>query len=262
MNSPLDFTSLLSFGRRSLTSLFAIALLGFSSSLPVASLHAQDAATAADDEDADFETLYFKANDLMRAQKWPEAAATMLKAIESTGDFGWEDYGKAFGGVYFDYGTCLLQLADYPSAAAAFKSCSQSDELAKDTKIPGENKRKNIAIFGLGFCEDKLGNPDEALKLYAQYEALPPDPAEFELVRSALALRKGSANLHVGNVTDGTTEIQKIFDNKDEWKVGPQFLMQGLLELGLGWVESAVKDPSKADGLEKSAHLFLDKYQG
>lgn len=259
MNSPLDFNSLQSLVRRSLASVFAVALLGFSGSFSLAPLHAQDAA-ADDDEDADFETLYFKGNDLMRSQKWPEAAATMLKAIEATGDFGWEDYGKAFGGVYFDYGTCLLQLADYQGAHAAFKSCSQSDELAKDTKIPGENKRKNIAIFELGFCEDKLGNPEEALKLYAQYEAIPPDPAEMEIVRSALALRKGTANLHVGKVAEGTAEIQKIFDNKDEWKVGPQFLMQGLLELGLGWVESAVKDPSKADGLEKSAHLFLDKY--
>ena len=259
MNSPFDFTPFLSLAKRSLALVFAIALLGFAAAFPGVSVHAQDDA-AADDEDADFETLYFKANDLMRAQKWKEAADTMLKAIESTGDFGWEDFGKAFGGVYFDYGTCLLQLADYQSARDAFKSCTQSEELAKDTKIPGENKRKNIAMFELGFCEDKLGNSDEALKLYAAYEALPPDPAEVELVRSALALRKGSANLHIGNIDAGTAEIEKIFENKDAWKVGPQFLMQGLLELGLGWVESAVKEPSNADGLEKSAHLFLDKY--
>lgn len=226
------------------------------------SVLAQDApAAAAADDDEDFESLYFKANDLMRENNFEAAAETLLKAINSVGDFGWEDYGKSFGGVYFDYGTSLLQLGRYEDAKEAFMTCSQSEELAKDTKIPGENKRKSLALFEWGFCEDKLGNPEEALKLYQQYLNIPPPPEELELVRSSLALRLGSAYLHANKVAEGTAEIQKIFENKEDWKVGPQFLMQGLLELGLGWVDQADKNPDQAEGIETTANLFLDQHE-
>lgn len=215
----------------------------------------------AQDEDEDFEALYFKASDLMRENKFAEARTVLEKAIASVGDFGWEDYGKGFGGIYFDYGTCLLRLNEWEAAREAFKTCSESDELAKDSKIPSTNKRKNIALFEWGFCEDKIGNPEEALKLYQRYVAIPPDAAELQLVRSALALRLGTAYLHAGNLEEGKKEIQGIFDNKVEWKVGAEFLMQGLLELGLGWINEATKDPALAGGIEKSAHLFLDEHE-
>jgi len=217
---------------------------------------AQDAA-----EDEDFEALYFKSSDLMRENKFEEAKVMLEKAIASVGDFGWEDYGKGFGGVYFDYGTCLLRLNMFEAARDAFKACSESDELAKDSKIGSTNKRKNIALFEWGFCEDKLGNPEKALELYQQYIDSMPDETEMLMVRSALALRMGAAHLHSGNLEAGTAKIQEIFENKAEWRVGAEFLMQGLLELGLGWIDQAVANPGQAAEIAKSAHLFLDEHE-
>jgi len=240
--------------RRS-TSLLFIAALAFSG-LFGSTASAQDAA-----EDEDFEALYFKSSDLMRENKFAEAKVMLEKALASVGDFGWEDYGKGFGGVYFDYGTCLLRLNMFEDARDAFKACSESDELAKDSKIGSTNKRKNIALFEWGFCEDKLGNPEKALELYQQYIDAKPDETELMMVRSALALRMGAAHLHAGDLEAGTAKIQEIFENKAEWRVGAEFLMQGLLELGLGWIDQAVANPGQATEIAKSAHLFLDEHE-
>ncbi len=237
-------------------SLLVIVVMAFSGMFAVTA-SAQDAAA----EDEDFEALYFKASDLMVENKFEEAKAMLEKAFASVGDFGWEDYGKGFGGVYFDYGTCLLRLNMFEDARDAFKACSESDVLAKDSKIGSTNKRKNIALFEWGFCEDKLGDPKKALELYQQYIDAKPDETELMLVRSALALRMGSAHLHSGNLEAGTAKIQEIFENKAEWRVGAEFLMQGLLELGLGWIDQAVANPGQATEIAKSAHLFLDEHE-
>ena len=237
------------------TWLLVIAALAFAS-WSAAPVSAQDAA-----EDEDFEALYFKSSDLMRENKFEEAKVMLEKAIASVGDFGWEDYGKGFGGVFFDYGTCLLRLNMFEDARDAFKAFSESDELAKDSKIGSTNKRKNIALFEWGFCEDKLGNPEKALELYQQYIDSMPDETELMMVRSALALRMGSAYLHSGNLEAGTAKIQEIFENKNEWRVGAEFLMQGLLELGLGWIDQAVANPGQATEIAKSAHMFLDEHE-
>ncbi len=45
--------------------------------------------------------------------------------------------------------------------------------------------------------------------------------------------------MKLGRVEEGIASVQELFDNQEAWKVNPQFLMQGVLELGLAWVEQA-----------------------
>ncbi|MCB1235703.1 MAG: tetratricopeptide repeat protein, partial [Verrucomicrobiae bacterium] len=217
---------------------------------------------AAEEEDLSVEGLYRTASELAIEGKFEESAAKFEKLFDLVGDLLCEDYGPQSGGIVFDYGNALIQLQRWADARDAFQRCHtfSKTECAK-SKIPGENTREKLALFQWGFCEAQLGNHEQALQLYDQYLAAKPDPAELAKIRNGFKLRYGTSLVKVGKLAEGSAAITELFDNREAWQVTPQFLMQGLLELGLGWVENAQKasTPAQIAEIEKSANLFLDK---
>ncbi len=217
----------------------------------------------AQDEDVSVETLYRAAAELGVEGKFAEAIEKYEKLFDLAGEFLCEDFGPQAGGIVFDYGSALLQIQEWEKARDAFERCHTFDEKeCSKSKVNNENTRKNLALFQWGFCESQLGNHARALELYDQYlETAKTDPTEIAKIRSAFKLRRGSALVKVGRLEEGAAEITELFDKRMEWQVSSQFLMQGLLELGMGWIELARKaeTPEAVSQIEIQGHLFLDK---
>lgn len=220
------------------------------------------------EEDVSVESLYRKAFELNVAGKYKEASDTFEKMFDLSGgtETLFEDYGEKAGGFYFDYGMTLLPQQRWSDAKEAFTISKDSEEWKKKvlSKISGENKRKSLAMFQLGFCEAQLGNYEEALRLYDDYLASNPPREELVQVRPSFKLRRGTVLLKLGRMEEGLASIQEIFDHREEWKVKAPFLMQGVLELGLGWAENAkeagLTDEGAIDSIETSGLGFLNKY--
>ncbi len=214
------------------------------------------------EESDDLETLYYKANDLVQEQNWGAALEVYEKIFAVHGGVGMENFGPGFGGIYFDYGVALMQTGQWEAARDAFKTCHEDyanpkpGEEKKST-IDSENRREKIALFQWGFCEHQLGNAEKALELYQRYLDAKPAQAELDSIRNAYYLRRGMAEVAAGKLEEGSASITKLFDNRNEWQVTPQFLMQGLLDLGMGWVEQA---ETNKDGVNQVAHAFLDQH--
>ncbi|MCB1062813.1 MAG: tetratricopeptide repeat protein, partial [Verrucomicrobiae bacterium] len=218
---------------------------------------------SAQEEDLSVEALYRSAANLAIEGNFTEAIAKYEKLFDLAGEFLCEDFGPQAGGIVFDYGAALLQVQEWEKARDAFERCHFFDE--KDcakSKVKNENTRKDLALFQWGFCESQLGNHARALELYDQYlETVKTKTEELAKIRNAFKLRRGASLVKVGRLDEGAAEIKELFDKRIEWQVTPQFLMQGLLELGMGWVEQAQKatTPGAAEQIEVQAQLFLDQ---
>lgn len=218
------------------------------------------------DEDNSVEGLYQKAGEFMVNGQHEEASKTFEKLFDLSGGVRTliEDYGAAAGGFFFDYGLTLLPQGRWEDAKTAFNDCVTAGEKAKEYESPvrSTNARENLAKFQLGFCEAQLGNHGEALRLYDEYLAGNPPPEELSQVRNSYKLRYGASLMKLGRFEEGIGAVQELFDNREEWDVNPQFLVQGVLELGLGWVEqasAAVGDEAAIDGISDRGHAFLDQ---
>ncbi len=223
---------------------------------------------AQDEEDNSVEGLYRKAVEQNMSGDPAAASKTFEKLFDLSGGLEtlFEDYGAPAGGLVFDYGMTLMPQQLWTEAKQAFTDSYNADETAKKVKsaIPGNNTRKSLAQFQLAFCEAQLGNHEEALRLYDEYIGSNPPQSELAQVRNSFKLRRGTTLLKLGRVDEGTSTIQELFDNQEAWKVTPPFLMQGLLELGLGWVDNAnAADPDNTkalEAIETRAHAFLNSY--
>ncbi len=222
----------------------------------------------AQDDDESVEALYPKAFELSVSGKFKEASETFEKMFDLAGgtETLFEDYGEKAGGFFFDYGMTLLPQQRWEDAKEAFHISFTAAEWKKKVlgKIPGENTRKSLAQFQLAYCEAMLGNHEEALKLYDSYLASNPPAGELKKVRASFKLRRGTTLLKLGRMDDGIATIKEIFDNREAWGVKAPFLMQGILELGLGWAESAEKAGKNDEGaielIEAKGHAFLSEY--
>ncbi|MDF2375799.1 MAG: tetratricopeptide repeat protein [Verrucomicrobiales bacterium] len=217
-------------------------------------------------DDESIEGLYQTAVEQNMSGKPAEASATFEKLFDLAGgtETLFEDYGAQAGGFFFDYGLTLLPQQRWEDARAAFTTCIQADEIAErvETPINSTNARKSLATFQLGFCEAQLGNHEEALKLYDEYMASNPPAAELEQIYSTYKLRYGATLMKLGRNDEGIASIQELFDNKEDKGIPTQFLVQGLLELGLSWVEQAEAAGGDGVAIEKisnSANAFLDE---
>lgn len=235
--------------------------------LPVASLLALSSVNVtAQEEDVSVEALYQKAVGQNMGGESAEASKTFEKLFELSGGYEtlFEDFGAQAGGLLFDYGMTLLPQARWGDAKEVFQISVDAEAWAEkvDSPINAKNPRQTLAKFQLGFCEAQLGNYEVAIKHYDEYLTENPAPEELGQVRNSYKLRYGGALMKLGRLDEGIAAIQELFDNREEWKVTPQFLMQGVLELGLVWVEQANKTGSDEVEFEKvaeRAHDFLDK---
>lgn len=225
--------------------------------------------SAQDEEDVSVEALYQKAGELSMSGNFAEASATFQKMFDLSGgkETFFEDYGAQAGGFFFDYGMTLLPQQLWPEAKEAFQTCVDGKKIAEQVESPikSENPRENLAKFQLGFCEAQLGNHGEAIRLYDEYLASEPAPDELQQVYPSFKLRYGASLLKLGRIGEGIASIQELFDNKEKRDIGPQFLVQGLLELGLATVERAnaagTEDEAAFEKIAEEAHDFLDKNQ-
>jgi outer membrane protein assembly factor BamD (BamD/ComL family) len=226
----------------------------------LAPVHSQDA------EDASVEGLYRKAVEQNMSGQPEEASKTFERLFDLSGGLEtlFEDYGAQAGGIIFDYGMTLLPQQRWEDAKKAFTDCMNAAKTAVEVESPvkSTNSRENIARFQLGFCEAQLGNHGEAIRLYDEYIAAKPVPEELAQIRNSFKLRYGGSLMKLGRVEEGIAAVQELFDNREAWKVSPQFLMQGTLELGLAWVEqagAAGTDEAALDKVSDRGHAFLDK---
>lgn len=230
--------------------------------LPGANLFAQD------EEDVSLEALYQKAGEFSMGGQYDEASKTFERMFDLSGGMEtlFEDYGAQAGGFYFDYGMTLLPQQRWEDAKAAFTICVTANEIAEKVESPikSQNARANLAKFQLGFCEAQLGNPGEAIRLYDEYIASNPPPEELQQVFPSFKLRYGAALMKLGRIDEGISSIQELFDEREQRNIAPQFLVQGVLELGLAFIEqanAAGTDEGAREKIAERAHDFLDKNQ-
>lgn len=222
--------------------------------------------SAQDEEDVSLEGLYRKAGEFSMSGNFEEAAKTFERMFDLSGGMEtlFEDYGAQAGGFYFDYGIVLLPQQRWNDAKEAFDICVRAKEIAESVESPikSENPRENLAKFQLGFCEAQMGNHGEAIRLYDEYIATNPPNEELQQVYASFKLRYGASLMKLGRIAEGVAAIQELFDNREQRNISPQFLVQGVLELGLAWVEqanAAGTDEAALEKISESAHDFLDK---
>lgn len=212
--------------------------------------------------------MYAAASGAAQEGKFGQAAATYEKAIKDHGEFAWEDYGPTFGGIYYDMGMCLLQLARYEEAIAAFRTCHEefppSDKIPygprdKVPKIDSANTQWKKAVFQWGYAVQMMGDYQAALDLYQKYMDLKPDAIELKPIYPALMLRRGKCLLSTGRTEEGEKEVTQIFENSAKYQASGQVLFQGMLDLAIGWVEEAKKGGDRLQ-LTAKGNQFLDKY--
>lgn len=220
-------------------------------------------------DDLSVEELYEKAGQLFMFGNHAEASKMYELMIEKSNgqETLFEDFGSQAGGIFFDYGMTLMPQKRWEDARVAFDICVRSDEIAEEVESPinSQNPRRNLAKFQLGFCEAQFGNYEEAIKLYDEYIASDPTPNEWQQVYASFKLRYGGALMKVGRAPEGVAVIQELFDAREERNISPSFLMQGILDLGLSWVELANKaatDAVEVEKIEGQLHEFLDKNEG
>jgi len=222
----------------------------------------------AQDEEETIESLYRDAVEKNMSGDPVGASQTFDRLFDLSGgiDLLHEDFGGAAGGLLFDYGMTLLPQGRWEEAKKAFEDSINAEAYAVEvqTIVKAENPRENLARYQLGFCEARLGNHERALDLYDEYLENDPPAEELSQVRKSFQLRKGSSLMKLGRLNEGLEEINQLFENREEWQVGPQFLMQAILEVGLAWVDEAKAARGDAEALEKvseRAHGFLDRTQ-
>ena len=219
----------------------------------------------AQDEDESVEALYRKAVDFNASGDPVNASKTFERLFELVKpDLLLEDYGPQAGGMFFDYAMTLIPQKRWDDAKEWFKRCVDAKEEAKRVQSPidNTNPRESLAKFQLGFVEAQLQNHEEALRLYDLYLASNPPAQELAQVRNSFKLRYGTSQIKLGKTAEGIATVQELFNNREDWKVKPPFLMQGILELGMGWVDEAIRDgadPKKLESIEAQAHAFLDR---
>jgi tetratricopeptide (TPR) repeat protein len=218
----------------------------------------------------DLQELYVKATDLAQQGQYAEAIEVYAAAISNLGDFGWDDYGPVFGGLFYDKGVCHLQLKQYDEAIAAFKACH--DDYPPADKIPygsrktkskvvSENMRWELSVFQRGFALQQQGKYEEALAAYQQFVDLKPDPTILKPIHAAYVLRRGKCLLGTGKLQEGETEILRLFKEPQVFNASGQLLFQAMLDLCLGWIDSAAAGGDKA-AIAKSFNEFFDAYGG
>lgn len=212
------------------------------------------------------EEEYFKASELAQQGKFEEALAVYNEIVANYGEFGWDDYGPVFGGIYYDKGICHLQLQQYAEASAAFNTCHEDypnkTPTAKRPDAPNvasQNMRWELAVFQQGYCEQVQGNFQEALDLYEKFKNLNPDPSILKPIHAAYVLRRGVCLIGVDKLDEGEAEIRQLFDKMELFRPSGQLLFQAMLDLALGWIDKADEEPEK---VRDSAHAFLDQYGG
>ncbi|MEO0444939.1 MAG: tetratricopeptide repeat protein [Verrucomicrobiota bacterium] len=219
-------------------------------------------------EAQDLQELYIKASGLAQAGNFQEALATYDLAITNEAEFAWEDYGPLFGGLYYDRGICLLQLKRYQESGESFRICH--DDYPPANKVPygsrkkapkqaTVNRRWELAVFQLGYCQQMEGDHQAALDSYQKFTDLKPDPAILKSVYSAYVLRRAQCLLGLGRLDEGQKEITQIFDDPAKFKATGQLLFQAMLDLALGWVKAA-NDGGDQKALAERANVFLDQY--
>jgi len=220
----------------------------------------------AQDEEETIESLYNDA--VQKSMEGDPVAASQIfdRLFDLSGgiDLLHEDFGGAAGGILFDYGMTLLPQGRWEEAKKAFEDCINAEAYAVEvqTIVKEENPRENLARYQLGFCEAQLGNHERALELYEAYLENDPPEQELSQVRKSFQLRKGSSLMKLGRLDEGLEEIELLFENREEWDVGPPFLMQAILEVGLAWVDEAKAvrtDPEAIANVAARAHAFLDR---
>lgn len=181
-------------------------------------------------EDDSLEGLYLRAGEKIQAGDYEGALPLYEEALKflNVNAIG-EDYGSGIGGVYFEYGTCLLFLRRWEDARDVFKICVKDyPNKESKSKLDSGNKRWNLALFQWGYCEQQMGNPEKALKLYKQYRDSKPNNKEWEAVRNVYHLRLGGTLIAAGKMDEGIEEEKKLIINSDKWKIQPELLKQAL----------------------------------
>lgn len=216
----------------------------------------------------DLQEMYGKASSLAQEGKYSEAAAAYAAAIKDHGEFAWEDYGPTFGGLYYDYGVCLLQLESYQEAAQAFRDCHEKyppnskipyGARKKSAKVDSPNMRWELAIFQLGYALQMMEDYEGALAQYQKFIDLKPDSMVLKQVYAALVLRRAKCLISLGKLEEGRKEVTLIFENAGKFQASGQILFQGMLDLALGWVQEASKGGDRLE-LTARGNEFLDKY--
>lgn len=213
------------------------------------------------------EQLYREAMQTFASGDPVEASKTFEEIFSANAvDLLCEDYGAQAGGMFFDYAMTLIPQQRWEEARTWFKHSVDAKKVADQfSMIKNENPRENIAKFQLGYAESQLGRHEEALKLYQEYLDSKPPTQEWEKVRNSFVLRQGTSQIRAGMLEEGIATIQQLFDNRAAWQVAAPFLMQGILELGMGWVDNAKAagaDMVLLESIEVKGHAFLDQYLG
>lgn len=231
---------------------FGIAVMLFGSSLVSA-------------QDDSVEGLYRRAVEFNAAGDPVKASETFEKLFDlAKPDLLIEDYGAQAGGMFFDYAMTLIPQKRWDDAKEWLKLCVNAKAKSKElgSVIDNANPRESLGRFQLGFVEAQQGNHEEALRLYQVYMDSNPPAQELAQVRNSFFLRKGTSLIQLGKVDEGVATVQQLFDNREAWRVKPPFLMQGILELGMGWIGEAGRvgaDQKALEALEVQAHAFLDQ---
>lgn len=213
---------------------------------------AKPAEPAESDENLDIQGLFEKAGNLMEEGRWEEAIKPLEKIIADYGPSGYQDFGPAFGVMYYRYGFCLKNLKRFDEALKAYEQCYNGGKNAPDTPKDKLNPVWELSLLEMGVIKQAQGNYADAIKDYEAFASRPAAAGTYD--DAAFRVQVATCYSKAGQPDRAKAILEQLFAGVGTAKARPDALFRAFLALVESWTTPGV---ASAD-TEMAAHQFID----
>lgn len=204
------------------------------------------------DDEFNIQSLFQKAGDYMEEGQWEQALVPLEKIIKEFGPSGYQDFGPAFGVMWYRYGFCLKNLKRFEEALAAYEKCYKEGANPPNTPKEKLNPVWELSLLEMGVIKQVLGKYAEAVKDYEAFAAKPAPPGSYD--DAAFRIQAATAYSKAGQPDRAKALLDQLFAGVGGVKPKPDGMFRAMMSLMESWTTAGVATPES----ERQAHEFLD----
>jgi tetratricopeptide (TPR) repeat protein len=224
-----------------LRSLFAVLALLLVSA---GSVQAQD--------ELNIQTLFEKAGSLMEEGNWAGALIPLQTIMKEYGPSGFQDFGPAFGVMYYRYGFCLKNLKRLDDALKAYEACYTQGKNVPGTPRDKLNPVWELSLLEMGIIKQALGRYTEAIKDYEAFARQPAAAGTYD--DAAFRVQVASCYSKAGMPDKAKALLDQLISGAGGVTPKADGVFRAFLSLLDSWTSKEAKHVETA----KEAHAFMD----
>jgi tetratricopeptide (TPR) repeat protein len=207
---------------------------------------------AADDtEGLDIQGLFEKAGALMEESRWEDALKPLGVIIKDYGPSGFQDFGPAFGVMWYRYGFCLKNVKKFDEALEAYNKCYTEGANPPNTPKDKLNPVWELSLLEMGVIKQALGRYDEAIKDYEAFAQKPAPAGTYD--DAAFRVQVATCYSKAGQPDRAKKLLAQLFTPTEGQAPRADGLFRALLALVESWTSEGIASPET----EKEAHDFI-----